>query len=180
MINPFPSYQSLPAPADDDLWAKWKAIQDNLDINSDNTVLAIEELTLSDIGDLNRFLNQEIKYVAEPSGINIWKIPAQTWQDRTGDCKDYATLKYALLKKAGIEQLMIVVGEIKSLEIKNPQHAFLLAWIEGAWRVLDNRFDHLIEPKDYDNFIPIKGITGNDIILFSKTFIIGEKNAVQS
>jgi len=172
-LNPFPFYDFLLAPADDDLWAKWKAI----DIGHSPIVLNIA-ITLKDIAALNLNINRTIKYFYDPA----WKTPVQTWTDKTGDCKDYATLKYSILNKLGLseDELMIIVGEIKSLEIKNPQHAFCLAWIENAWRVLDNNFDHLIEPKDYDNFVPIKALSGNQIILFSKTFTLGDKNAVQS
>ena len=46
---------------------------------------------------MNLRINQEIRYQEEPPGADVWQTPEETWAIKSGDCEDYAILKYALL-----------------------------------------------------------------------------------
>jgi predicted transglutaminase-like cysteine proteinase len=102
-------------------------------------------------------------------------MPAPGDDDLWENCEDYAILKYALLRKAGLPEtaMMIIVGEIASMPANIP-HAWLLAWVGDAWRVLDNKFDQLIDPADYTNWIPRKGASRDRVLLFSRVFTLNE------
>ncbi len=166
----FSGYATIPAPSGDDLRPKWLAVCSTL-----NIAVQVPQITLAALAKWNVETNQAITYTAEPDGVNIWQTPAQTWARRRGDCKDYASLKYSLLFKAGVPEtdLMVVCGDLTvGLIAKDPQHAFLVAMIDGRWRVFDSKFDQLIEPGDYINFVPVKGCSGNDVVLFSREFTL--------
>jgi transglutaminase-like putative cysteine protease len=166
----FPTYAAIPAPGDDDLWEKWEAVENTLGIGLDPPLLALEA-----VAQMNLRINQEIKYQEEPPGADVWQTPEETWAIKSGDCEDYAILKYALLRKAGLPEtaMMIIVGEIASMPANIP-HAWLLAWVGDAWRVLDNKFDQLIDPADYTNWIPRKGASRDRVLLFSRVFTLNE------
>ncbi len=109
--------------------------------------------------------------------MSVWQSPARTWNIRTGDCKDYATLKYAVLRAAGVpeEDLAVVSGDLNvGLMNTSPQHAFTLVRLDGSWLVMDSKFDRMILPKDYLNFAPRKLFSGASGWLMSRVMILSE------
>ncbi len=96
-----------------------------------------------------------------------------------GDCKDFALVKYAALVKAGIP-VRIVLGEIKTVMKNNPKHAWCAAFVEGAWRRLDNNFDQIIGMTDDPNWIPVSALHDDCVVHFGQVFSISEQLAKQS
>ncbi len=88
-----------------------------------------------------------------------------------GDCKDYALLKYAVLKTIGL-QAAIVLGEFKSVMKHNPQHAWCATLLDGAWRRLDNMFDQIIRIEDDPNWIPQSALHDDSVVKFGPVFSI--------
>lgn len=175
MIPPFLDYDMALLPADDDTLPKWLSVH-----GASWTQHISDVVCLEDVQKINIKINRSIEYRAEEAGINVWQSPTRTWLLRTGDCKDYATLKYASLRLANVAEsdMMVVCGDLNvGLKVKPDQHAFLLAMVDGKWRVLDSKFDQLILPEDYLNFVPIKAFSGEHGWLFSKSFIMSEKLA---
>ncbi len=165
-VNPFPDYMLAPAPDDDTFRPEWARVRASMDTTP---LPPIQEPP--SLGDFNEWVNLRIKYTAEPEGVSIWKNPAATWADQAGDCKDYASLKYAMLLRRGVPEsdLLIVEGTIWiGLKIHGDDHAWLLA----RGKVLDNKFDQLIQPSSYLNFVPKKCASGSSVWLFSKAFTI--------
>lgn len=86
---------------------------------------------MSDIGKVayvNKAVNFAIRYQDDPA--DVWQTPNDTMKSGTGDCEDYAILKYAALKSLGVD-VQIVVGWVPQ---KKSYHA--VAVVNGA--VLDN------------------------------------------
>jgi transglutaminase-like putative cysteine protease len=97
-IDPlFPGYAEIPAPADDPVWRKWDTVSSALDVEYE----AIE-LTLSDVARFNEQINRDVPYVSEPLGLDAWQTPTQTMTAQSGDCEDFAILKYAVMKRSGL------------------------------------------------------------------------------
>jgi len=91
----------------------------------------------------------------------------------TGNCEDFAILKYSTLLQLGIPEtsLCLVLAELVAL---NTAHALLLVELGEERRVLDNKFDQLIAPADYINLTPIKGFSGSSGFLFARQFSFGD------
>jgi predicted transglutaminase-like cysteine proteinase len=106
---------------------------------------------------MNADVNASVKYVPDPK--DYWQPPKVTWASLSGDCEDYALLKLGILLRAGLplSGAALVLGEIASLA-GNAHHAFLVVEIDGTQRVLDNKFDQLIDPTEYLNWVPRKAI----------------------
>jgi predicted transglutaminase-like cysteine proteinase len=129
-----------------------------------------------DLHTLDKFnlsVNRHILYLSESE--DEWQTPDETAMRKTGDCEDYAILKYGLLLENSVSEddLMLIIGEIAADPSPRP-HAFLLVKSNGKWLVLDSMFDKLIDPNEYINFKPIKAFTRDNEYLFSKTFTMNE------
>jgi len=114
-------------------------------------------------GNLNRWLEYRLE--------DKWQSPAETLKLRSGDCKDYATLKYATLLAWGESEdnLAIVIGEIRHMP-ENEPHAFCCWKSAGQWKVLDNNFPQLIKPEDYINWTPLEYRSGDRMGFYLKEF----------
>ncbi len=123
----------------------------------------------------NADINQRIVYTPEPDRDDAWQTPAQTLTTSHGDCEDYAILKYATLLRAGLSvaSLRIVIGEIKSIAGNQP-HAWCAAYLDGAWRTLDNKFDQIIGVADYVNWLPLAAMHDASVVRFGREFTIND------
>lgn len=166
----FSDYAEIAAPAEDVLREKWQRVHPWV---STGDVPTPASLSLADLEAYNASVNRMIAYKAEENGEDTWQTPQETLDLRTGDCEDYAILKYAGLSRVMPESdLYLVVGIIKGFW---PQpHAFLAARVENRWRILDMKFDQLIGPEDYINWEPVAGFTGTTVVLFAKPFTISD------
>jgi transglutaminase-like putative cysteine protease len=166
----FAGYRPLPVGPDDPLRAKWNQMRANLDFSG----LAVPAPNLSSIAAFNLHVNQIITFnQLESEELDAWQSPAQTLQQAQGDCKDFALVKYAVLRTIGIP-VRIVIGEIGSTYKKNPQHAWCAAFIDGAWRALDNMFNQIIKTEDYLNWIPAAAMHDDQVVHFGREFSISE------
>jgi predicted transglutaminase-like cysteine proteinase len=166
----FPGYAEISVPADDSILRKWDALRSSLDVEHETV-----EPSLDAVARFNEQINRDALYVSEPLGLDVWQTPAQTMTSLTGDCEDFAILKYAVMKRSGLPEaaMRVVLGQIKALS-GNLDHAWLAVWLEGAWRVLDCKFDQLIEPADYINWLPLKAAWSDQVVLFGRQITINE------
>ncbi len=167
----FNGYQSFNAQPDDPLRLKWQAVRAPLDLTQVPTV----PLDLSKIARMNLDVNIGVKYVEEAPGVDYWQPPAVTLAKGTGDCEDYAILKYAILLKSGMpeDQLRLVVGEIANDPVNLP-HAWCALYLDGKWRALDNKFDQLADAETYINWVPKAAMWGDKVIRFGVQTTIDE------
>ena len=96
---------------------------------------------------INARVNQRLRYVIDQIADGVpdyWQTPLETVTRGTGDCEDYAILKYYLALHAGIthQELALVIGRIVST---GELHAVMVAQSERGWRLLDNRVNNVID-----------------------------------
>ena len=169
----FAGYRSFDAGAEDPFRIKWSAVRPSLDLPAGAEVPA---LTMAAIGAFNADINHRIIYTPELDRADAWQTPAQTLATSQGDCEDYAILKYATLLRAGLSvaSLRIVIGEIKSIAGNQP-HAWCAAYLDGAWRTLDNKFDQIIGVADYVNWLPLAAMHDASVVRFGREFTINDR-----
>ena len=96
------------------------------------------------IGRINRAVNLAIQPTRIGAGPTDWASPLETLTAGTGDCKQYAVVKYAALLEAGFaaDRVRLVIVRIKP---STPQtslpgdHALIAVQVQSRWLVLDNR-----------------------------------------
>jgi len=98
------------------------------------------------IAHINRAANLAIRYRVENSGA--WTSPLTALAAGTGDCKQFAVLKYAALEESGIaaDRLRILIVEDKARHVA---HAVVAIRDGTQWLVLNNRNSTLIEFDDF-------------------------------
>ena len=115
---------------------------------------------LAKIGRINRAVNLTIG-AASATVQSAWSSPLQTLATGSGDCKQYAVLKYAALMDAGVaaEDLRLVIVRLKQPqdpETKPADHALVAVRNEADWIVLDNRTLTMIESRQVlDQYLPL-------------------------
>jgi predicted transglutaminase-like cysteine proteinase len=95
------------------------------------------------LGVINRAVNLAI--TATPDGSDdVWSTPLDTLTSGKGDCEDYAILKIAILRAAGMS-----ADRLRLLVVRDPAspdlHAVAAARLDGRWLILDNRRFTLVD-----------------------------------
>lgn len=162
MFPTFTDYNLYEVGATDSIRAKWDGVKSSPPAGPAPT---------GDLGAWNLAINSAVKYLEEPPGVDNWQIPSFTWENKTGDCEDYAILKYAALRDAGFT-VALMVGELKSTMKANPEHAWCAIKLGEAWYALDSMFDHLITTDYYlmENFVPLAACQGDHVVRYGKEF----------
>lgn len=93
------------------------------------------------LGAANRAVNLAVASttdMAQHGAEDVWSSPLETLTTRKGDCEDYAILKIAVLRAAGMgaDDLRLVVVRDPAT---NEGHAIAAARLDGRWLLLDNR-----------------------------------------
>lgn len=103
---------------------------------------------------VNRFINQ---WAHQPDIVNhaqqdFWSSPL-TFLRQSGDCEDYAIMKYVSLREMGFdaEQLRIVIVRDT---LRDLAHAVLAVHIEGEIYVLDNLFQAVLPQARVRQYLP--------------------------
>lgn len=96
------------------------------------------------IGRINRAVNLAIKPARAGAGPTGWTSPLETLSAGTGDCKQYAVVKYAALLEAGFaaDRVRLVIVRIKPSTPPTTlpaDHAVIAVRVQSRWLVLDNR-----------------------------------------
>lgn len=115
------------------------------------------------LGDINRAINLAIRPVSDfaaHGSIDVWSSPLATLTNRSGDCEDYAILKFAALLEAGVSsddlRLLVVRDSARSED-----HAVVVARHEDQWLVLDNRRLVMLADTQLANYSPMLQLDGN-------------------
>lgn len=99
---------------------------------------------LARIGRINRAVNLAIKPARAGAGPTEWTSPLETLTTGTGDCKQYAVVKYAALLEAGFtaDRVRLVIVRVKPSTpptTRPADHAVIAVHVQSRWLVLDNR-----------------------------------------
>ncbi len=171
----FAGYRSYAAGGDDPLRAKWDGVRSSLKLGGG----VAYQFATTPPTQLNLAINRLVKYKAEPPGQDVWQKPSDTLLVGTGDCEDFAILKYALMTMASVPA-RLVVGEIKQMPNNRP-HAWCAAYLANEWHALDQMFDRLIPVSEYINWLPLAACHDDQVVRFGREFtineILAEKNA---
>ncbi len=106
---------------------------------------------------VNDWVNTYVTYKLD-GPVDTWQTPSTTLRLATGDCEDYAILKYHILTRLGFSRndLYIVVGKVLSM---NQYHAVLAVKIDGKFYILDNMNKSIIESSTDSDFRPIASLS---------------------
>lgn len=109
------------------------------------------------LGWLNRSVNMNVKPASDwlqYGEADYWASPLQTLESGSGDCEDYAIVKYVALRALGTEadnlRLLIVIGDKRRAE-----HAVVAVRYEQQWLILDNLTMAVIAAEDARNYRPL-------------------------
>lgn len=83
---------------------------------------------------------------------DYWEIPAQFIQ-KSGDCEDYAIVKYFTLKELGFDPKKMRLVVLRDT-IRNLAHAVLVVYLDNDAYVLDNLSNVVLSHKRLGNYSP--------------------------
>jgi predicted transglutaminase-like cysteine proteinase len=109
------------------------------------------------IGWINRAVNLRIKPMSDWDQygyIDYWASPLQTLSSDSGDCEDYAIVKYVALGELGVApaDLRLVIVQDK---MRQTQHAILAVRDENKWLILDNRTMIVLSAEQARQYYPL-------------------------
>lgn len=82
--------------------------------------------------------------------IDYWAIP-QEFYSNSGDCEDYAIIKYYTLIELGVPREDMRIAIVKET-IRNIAHAVLVVYTDGDAYVLDNLSNQILSHKVYTHY----------------------------
>lgn len=115
----------------------------------------------AELVDINDLVNQSIKGLAEPAGRDLWQTPEETLQLHTGDCEDYALLKYFACVIAGYDAQVLTVRHTTGA------HVVVLADPHNHKWVLDNISTEIVS---------LDARLGVDILELQRLSVLGGKH----
>src|SRR5215831_18738502 len=108
------------------------------------------------VGLLNRAVNLAISPVSDETQWGVpdhWSDPLETLHSNSGDCEDYAIVKYAALLAAGVSKDAVKIVVLRN-RLPNEDHAVVVVRVDHQWLVLDNRTMTLMRDMDVRRAIP--------------------------
>jgi len=109
------------------------------------------------LGWLNRAVNMSVKPASDwvqYGDADYWASPLQMLFSESGDCEDYAIVKYVALRALGVEadnlRLVIVLDDKRRVE-----HAVVAVRYEQQWLILDNLTLAIITAGEARNYRPL-------------------------
>jgi predicted transglutaminase-like cysteine proteinase len=108
------------------------------------------------VGVINRAVDLAIRPVSDEALWGVpdhWSDPLETLQSSSGDCEDYAIVKYTALLAAGLSKDAVKVVVWRN-RMPNEYHAVVAVRVDHQWLILDNRTLTLVHDTDVTRAIP--------------------------
>lgn len=108
------------------------------------------------IGLINRAVDLAVRPVSDQTQWGVedhWSDPLETLHSSSGDCEDYAIVKYAALLAAGLSKDAVKVVVLRN-RLPDEDHAVVAAWVDQQWLILDNRTLTLVRDTDVRRALP--------------------------
>ena len=108
------------------------------------------------VGLLNRAVDLAISPVSDEIQWGVsdhWSDPFETLHANSGDCEDYAIVKYAALLLAGVSKDAVKIVVLRN-RLPNEDHAVVAVRVDSQWLILDNRTLTLVRDIDVRRAIP--------------------------
>lgn len=175
------------------LWAKWRKLEAEMKVESaamaacrhdpeacsfealrfNKLVTAASRLSGRDrLSAISHAVNANVRYTddyAQHGVPDLWSAPLATLTSGRGDCEDYAILKYAVLRDAGVpveDMRLVLLRDSQTRE----DHAVLSVRNDGKWYVLDNRRLGFYEDRELPHYMPLFAIDQNGVKLFAAPY----------
>src|SRR5262249_10685555 len=176
------------------LWRKWRSVQSDIaadmreaaSCKSDNATcseaarkfsLMVDDVRGREgkarIETANRLINTAIRYtrdLVQHAAIDVWSSPLASLASGRGDCEDYAIAKYVLLREAGVAEQDLRVLLVRDRAVRE-DHAVLAVRIDGAWRMLDNRYAALSADNELQHFTPLVELDHSGVNMFASPYL---------
>lgn len=108
------------------------------------------------VGVINRAVDLAISPVSDETQWGVpdhWSDPLETLHSNSGDCEDYAIVKYAALLAAGLSKDAVKIVVLRN-RLPNEDHAVVAVRADHQWLILDNRTLTLVRDTDVTRAIP--------------------------
>jgi predicted transglutaminase-like cysteine proteinase len=108
------------------------------------------------VGLLNRAVDLAISPVSDEIQWGVsdhWSDPFETLRVNSGDCEDYAIVKYTALLLAGVSRDAVKIVVLRN-RLPNEDHAVVAVRVDSQWLILDNRTLTLVRDIDVRRAIP--------------------------
>lgn len=124
------------------------------------------EITIEKIASINSYVNKRIVYKSDIQNYkqnDYWATAAETLKKGSGDCEDYAILKYSMLVKAGMkpEDIHFIYTEYQGIG-----HVYLKVHFQSKVYYLDNIYQSIFF-KRHRNML--------DILVYNHDFKLKDK-----
>lgn len=114
---------------------------------------------IEQIDGVNRLVNS-YPYVEDIVNWGVddyWETPYE-FQERNGDCEDYAISKFMSLRALGVTNDQMRIEIVQDLNLGGVIHAILIVFVDGKVYVLDNQIKQVILAVDIYHYKPIYSI----------------------
>jgi len=108
------------------------------------------------VGVINRAVDLAISPVSDERQWGVsdhWSDPLETLHSNSGDCEDFAIVKYAALLAAGLSKAAVKIVVLRN-RLPNEDHAVVAVRVDHQWLILDNRTLTLVRDTDVMRAIP--------------------------
>jgi len=119
---------------------------------------------------VNRHVNECLTYTKEsvlPNTRDVWQTPRETIEKGTGDCEDYAILKFYLLKELGFNPDNLNFCFVFD-KISYALHMVLLAKVEDQIYLLDSKKNNILKFETVTNYVMLARF--NEEAMYSEDF----------
>lgn len=108
---------------------------------------------------INRFINAYpyVEDIVNWGVLDYWETPYE-FQEKSGDCEDYAIAKFMSLRALGVSNDDMRIEIVKDLNLGGIIHAILVVFVDGKPYVLDNQIKQVIPATDIYHYFPIYSI----------------------
>jgi predicted transglutaminase-like cysteine proteinase len=120
----------------------------------------------------NRLVNRAIRYAGDHEQHrqpDRWTAPLASLAAGRGDCEDYAIVKLAALRDAGLRahdlRLVLLRDTAAGLD-----HAVLAVRAGGRWLVLDNRRDAIADAAELPHYTPLFALDAEGVKLYAAPY----------
>ncbi len=108
---------------------------------------------------VDHFINQYpyVEDIVNWGVEDIWNTPYE-FQQKGGDCEDYAISKYMSLRAIGVPEDKMRIVIVEDLNLGGVIHAILIVFVDGQVYVLDNQIKQVILAVNIYHYKPIYSI----------------------
>jgi len=110
---------------------------------------------------VNSWVNTKVRPVDDRTARHAadhWASAGQTLSRRSGDCEDFAILKYQMLAALGVDRQDMYLTLARDL-VRNADHAVLIVRHEGRFYMLDNATNALLDATEAHDYRAMMSFT---------------------